>query len=117
MPGVASYQRFVLARGATWQTTVEVRDAAGGLIDLTGAGVVMQVRTVAAAADPVLLELSTGNGRISVANPGTLVLRLTGAETDALPWSHGVYDVRLTLADQTMVLLRGEMLIDPTVTR
>lgn len=114
---MTSYQRFVIPRGASWRDTLEVRDDDGVLVPLAGAVVVMQVRDVADAANPALIELSTTNGRISIAGTGVLQLALTAVETAALSWSHGVYDVRMTLAGQTTVLVRGEMLIDPTVTR
>jgi hypothetical protein len=113
---VTGYQRIVITKGATWETDIEVQDEVGDPMVLTGASAAMQIR--ATLDNPaVLLELTTGNGRIEIAGPGALVLLLTAEETAAQGWDHGVYDLRMTIADQVSVLLRGEILIDPVVTR
>lgn len=114
MPG---YQRLTIGRGATWQTTLEVRDDAGALVVLAGATALMQVRATTPTVNPPLEVLSTTNGRIAVVDPGTLLLRLTAAETLALAWSYGVYDVLLTQGATVTALLGGEIFVDPLVTR
>ena len=87
-------------------------------VDLTGCSARMQVRSVVTSG-AVLLELTTGNGRIALGGlDGTLTLQLTAAETEALTWRNGVYDLELVHpGGQVRRLAEGSVKVKPEVTR
>jgi hypothetical protein len=77
------------------------RTASGGLVvyqppvDLVGSTAQLMIRDAAGA---LLLELSTGNGRL-VASDGRLVITLSAAETAAITWRSARYDLELTMSN------------------
>lgn len=91
-------------------------------VDLTGYQVRMQVRSELTAAT-VLLELSTANGGVVItdAAQGKFELRIKAADTSALTFDSGVYDLELVAPDgpdNTVTrLLAGSVSVSPEVTR
>ena len=87
-------------------------------VDLTGCSARMQVRAQVPSAD-VLLELTTDNGRIELGTTdGAITLKLTAAETAALAWQRGVYDLEIVHSDASVRrLLEGSIKVKPEVTR
>jgi hypothetical protein len=77
------------------------RSGSGGVlvyqapVDMTGCSAQMMVRDAAGA---LLLDLSTANGRL-VFGDGRIVITLTAAETAAITWTKGVYDLELTMSN------------------
>lgn len=113
-----TYNFKPVVQGADWSVTLTVSDENGNPKDLSGYSAKMQVR-----AEPnssVLIELtSTPAAGITVTGvSGTIGIVMTAAETAALTFQHGIYDVMLTSgAGVVTYLLRGEFTLLPRVTR
>ena len=81
----------------------------------------MQVRSTVDAAD-VLLTLTTENARIALGgSAGTITMTISAADTAAITWSKGVYDLELVNAgvSPTYVknLVQGSVSVLKEVTR
>jgi hypothetical protein len=76
-------------------TLTMVRRSDGNPVDLTGYTALMQIRP--RPSRPVIVELSTENGRIQLGGPaGTIALAITGEDTGELAPTHrAVYDLLL----------------------
>ncbi|MDP3848629.1 MAG: hypothetical protein Q8R10_19595 [Pseudomonas sp.] len=78
-----------------------VQNASGGHlvyqapVDLTGASARLHIRDAVGA---LLLALTLGSG-LEIAGPGRLLLTLSAAQTAAITWLKGVYDLELTMSD------------------
>ncbi len=85
-------------------------------INLTGYTAVMQMRD--AVGSPVLLELSTENGRIVITpTTGAVELSLTDEETGVLTFKSAIYDlVLISATGQATRLLEGKVTVSPGVT-
>lgn len=109
--------------GATFDRTITLYDDEDQPFDLTGWSARMQVREYRDA--PLLLELSTDNGRITLGADGTIRLQVDAATTDALPivydYEQWRYDLELYRMDGgTEVVLRpifGVVVAYPAITR
>ena len=95
------------------------RNASGGLVvyqppvDLTGCSAKMMIRDPAGV---LLLELSMDNGRL-VAGDGRIVITLTAAETAAITWTKGRYDLELTMSNGDVTRwAEGEAVVSQEVT-
>lgn len=85
-------------------------------VDLTGATARMQIR--AGVGGAVLLELTTENGALAIAGLGTITRTLSAAQTAALTWTDGVYDLEVQFPDGTVQrYLQGAVTVGPEVTR
>jgi hypothetical protein len=85
-------------------------------VDLTGATARMQIRAKPGAA--LLLELTTENGGLSIASPGTITRYLSATASAALGWSTGVYDLEVEYPDGTVHrYFEGNVTVSPEVTR
>lgn len=116
----------VLATPTT--TTFTVTDSAPGtytsggaatpVVDLTGYTARMQIRDSANGAT-VLTELTTVNGKITLGGAaGTVTLALTAAQTAALTWVWGRYDLEMVSAGGLVDrLLEGRVTVSGEVTR
>jgi hypothetical protein len=113
----AAVWRWLVEQGATSRTTLTLRDEAGP-VDLTGYMARLQVRETVGS-PTTLLDLSTSSGGISIDGPaGSLTLLLSDEATAALTWRHGVFDLEITSpGGDTTRLLKGEITVDPEVTR
>lgn len=87
-------------------------------VDLTGCTARMQIRSKVGAVAH-LLELTTENGRIVLGGAaGTVQLNLTAAETSAINWVSGVYDLEIVYLDgRVRRLISGAVVVSPEVTR
>ncbi|WP_312115326.1 hypothetical protein [Stutzerimonas nitrititolerans] len=84
-------------------------------VDLTGAAARMQIR--AGIGGALLLELTTENAGLAITGPGTLVRTLSAAQTAALTWTEGVYDLEVEYADGTVQrYLQGKVTVSREVT-
>ena len=84
---------------AAFSLSMTYKNSLGVPIDLTGYDAKLQVRHYPESTDPVLLEMSVSNSRITLGGTaGTIVLALTLAQVTAiLTWRHtAVYDLLLT---------------------
>lgn len=108
-----------IEQGATFGRTLTWRSD-GALVDLTGWTARMQVRDPANDDGTPLLELTTEDGRIILGGAaGTIRLLLSAAETDALDWSAGLYDLELVepLTGVVTRLLSGWVKVSAQITR
>ena len=88
-------------------------------VDMTGASIAMHVRPDVQSRH-IFLSASTENDRFSLENAseGRFRLLLPAPLTDLLDFDAGVYDVLVTLPDETVwVLLRGNVSLVQRVTR
>lgn len=112
---------LVIERYATFKVQLQVKTQAGESTvpeDITGYVPRMQVRATPDA-NEVLLDLTTANGRITVVDAPTGMLRLSiaAADTANLSWTAGVYDLVLVAGEEIRRLLQGEVTVSPGVTR
>lgn len=105
-------------QGVTWTLRVELSDETNNLpIDLAGATARMQLR-VKANSSAFILELKESNSRITIGDDGSLTLFVDAIDTLALPVTNGVYDLLVTLADETVIAaLYGTFQVIAGVTR
>lgn len=116
---MAAYLDIPIEQGATWTLDISVTDDNGDAIDLTGYTARMSIRRDADDST-ALIELTTANGRISIAAlTGIVTLVLTAAETAAITtWTRGVYDLELVSAIGTVTrLIQGAVTVLAEVTR
>lgn len=84
-------------------------------VDLTGAKARMQIR--AGLGGALLLELTTETGGLAITGPGTLTRTMSAAQTAALTWADGVYDLEVEYADGTVQrYLQGAVTVSREVT-
>lgn len=107
------YQGATFRRVITWSAGTPAVP-----VSLVGCTARMQVREKLDA-PAVLLELTTENGRIVLGGlAGTVTLVLTAAETEALTWRSGVYDLEIEFpSGDVRRLLAGTVRVVPEVTR
>ncbi len=84
-------------------------------VDLTGAKARMQIR--AGLGGALLLELTTESDGLAITGPGTLIRTLSAAQTAALTWTDGVYDLEVQFPDGTVQrYLQGAVTVSREVT-
>lgn len=107
---------IIVEQGATFDVPMTWQDAEGDLIDLTGWTAKLQVRDYPGSGD-VLLDMNTENGQIVLGGAeGTIRLLLSMAETAALTFDNGKYQLELyTPSSQTERLLKGRFIVDKEV--
>ena len=87
------------------------------VVDLTGFTARMQIRVSADAASS-LVELTTENGGITLtAVDGQIDLLIEAADTTALSFSTGVYDLELVNGTEIFRLCQGKVTLHKEVTR
>lgn len=117
---------FVLVciyQGTTFRQTVTLRDSDGEPFDLTDWGARMQIREHMHG--PLVLELSTSNGRIELGEDGKIVMTVDAATTEALTvwadYEQYVYDLELYRLDGAVEEVQrpifGAVVLYPEVTR
>lgn len=109
---------FEIEQGADKLKPFVWKDSNGTPVNLSNYTARLQVRKSVSATD-VLFEMSTANNRISiVAADGKVILAFKHADTSALTWKQGKYDLELTSGDGTRTrLLQGTITISPEITR
>lgn len=113
---------LVMVQGATFEKAFEWKDASKIAINLTGYTARLQIRSDTDSST-TLLELTTENGRITLNDPTTGVIQLyvSAADTAALTFNTGVYDLELqhTASGRTIVdnIVYGSVSLRKNVTR
>ena len=109
---------FVIEQGATLSKTFVWKDSTGTIINLSGYTARMQIRQTVSAST-ILLDLSTLNGRIIItALTGQIRLLVAAADTGAITWQRGKYDLELVSSTGVVTrLLYGEVEVSKEVTR
>ena len=83
--------------------------------NLTGYSATMKIRK-GSADGPVLITLTTANGKISLTNLGKTTIGMTSTETENLIAGRHVYELDFTSGNQTVTrILEGRFLVGTTV--
>lgn len=117
MSAVAS-QNFVIPQGTTWtQPLVWKTGSPPAAVNLSGFTARMQLRENAGAPNAAI-ELTTGNGRITLGGNGGITLSLSATETSAIPARRYRYDLEMVSSSGIVTrLLEGDVTVSPEVTR
>ncbi|MFI6819280.1 hypothetical protein ACIBG7_43315 [Nonomuraea sp. NPDC050328] len=111
----ATPYNIAIEQGATYRTTLTLTGR-----DLTGCTARMQVRE-SVASPAVLLELTSSPAAgitITPGPPGVIDIVITAAQTAAMTWWVGFYDLELVWPNGDVErLLKGAVTVDPEVTR
>ncbi len=110
---------LTIYQGATLRQSYQLLDANRDPINLTGFSVRAQGRLDFTSAS-TLFDLSTTNGKITVPTPsnGTLILNMTAADTAALAFDVGVYDIEIVSPGGTVDrVVKGKLTLDKEVTK
>ena len=114
----AATVNLVIEQGANFSHIVGLTNSDGSIFNLTGYEARMQIRPTVASST-VLLELTVVNGRISVNAPaGQLTLSISNADTAAMTWRSGVYDLELISGAGIVTrIMQGNATLSLEVTR
>jgi hypothetical protein len=89
----------------------------GSLVDFTGSTGRLHVRSKFGATDK-LIELTTENGGIVLTEDGEITLSMTAAQTAALTFSRGVYDLEIVPpSGEPYKIIKGNVYLKREVTR
>lgn len=113
----AARHRLKCEQGATFRLVGTYRGSDGEPVDLTGCTARMQVRR-RAGAEPVLLDLSSGDGITLGGIAGTVAIVIDADTTADLPDGRFAYDLEIESdGGEVTRLLEGDFVVDPEVTR
>src|SRR3990167_4689322 len=109
---------LTIIQGATFNLALTYKDDADAVIELADYTALLQMRK-SAKDDTVLVELSTENDGITVADTApNIVLAMEAIVTEEIEWRNAVYDLRLEASDGTVTrLLQGDVVGSPAVSR
>lgn len=99
---------LIINQGDTWNVTIIWTDSEGEPVDLSGVTGAMQLRRFFGY--PVLLDITTENGRMEIVGPeGRIEISVDNDTMAAIKLSAGVFDLKLTYPDGVRTtLMRGE---------
>lgn len=107
-----------IEQGGTWRRELTWRGTNGAVIATAGATARMQLRR--RPGEPVLLELSTANGRIVLSDAApNIVLEVDAEGTAGCAWPEhepAAYDLVITLGTRVVPLLTGIVWLREAVT-
>ena len=111
---MAIYSNIVIDQGADYAASIDVTDADGDALNLTGHTGKGQIRKTYSSTTAV-------DFAVSVANPattGVLNIGLTNVQTNAMKAGRYVYDIEITAGSGTKTrVLEGQLEIMPGVTQ
>ena len=112
------YGKNAIQQGATFYFQMAFKDGAGTPIDLSGYTARMMIRKNITDAEPQI-ELTTENGRMAMTGAtGVIELTIEEADTAALDFTSGVYDLEIISGSGFVTrLLEGEVELSKEVTR
>ena len=110
---MAIIANLFIDQGTDFTVTVDVSDATGGILDLTGYSAAAQIRKTYGSSTKVDFTTSTGTP-----SQGKVTMSLTDTQTSALESGRYVYDLNITSgAGVTTRVVEGQAIITPGVTR
>ena len=110
---MAIIANLFIDQGTDFSVTVDVSDATGGILDLTGYSAAAQIRKTYGSSSKVDFSTSTGTP-----SQGKVTMSLTDAQTSALESGRYVYDLNITSGGGvTTRVVEGQAIITPGVTR
>ena len=110
---MAIIANLFIDQGTDFTVTVDVSDATGGILDLTGYSASAKIRKTYGSSTKVDFATSTGTP-----SQGKVNMSLTDAQTSALESGRYVYDLNITSGSGvTTRVVEGQAIITPGVTR
>tara|TARA_B100001093_G_C26523351_1_gene882716 strand:+ start:274 stop:609 length:336 start_codon:yes stop_codon:yes gene_type:complete len=110
---MAIYSNFTIDQGATFSADIDVTDADGDALNLTGYTVAGQMRKSYNSTTFTAFSSSVSN-----ATGGVVNITLSASQTGALKAGRYVYDVEITASDATVTrVIEGQIEVTPGVTR
>ena len=111
---MAVYSNIVIDQGADYTASIDVTDADGDAVDLTGHTGKGQIRKTYSSSTAVDFTVNVK----APATNGVLTIGLTNTQTNAMKAGRYVYDVELRLADSTLEKVHyGIITVLPEVTK
>lgn len=105
-------------QGATWAFSLILTDDNGTAIDLTGYTAKMEIRDMPGGTVFSTLTSSPAAGITITAATGEIDFALTAAQSAALTFGRGQYDIKITSSGGTVTyLLKGDFIVDARVTQ
>ena len=107
-----------VGRGLSFTETIQVKNDAGVVEDLTGSTFLLQIRDSTYAPD-IRISATDANGLLAIIpTQGVITIQLTPTATDALIYSSGIYDLIQTKPNGDKIkLLQGTVSVEPTISR
>ena len=110
---MAIYSNFTIDQGTTFSADIDVTDADGDILNLTGYTVAGQMRKSYNSTTFTAFSASVSN-----ATGGVVTIGLSATQTNALKAGRYVYDVEITASDATVTrIVEGQIEVTPGVTR
>ena len=111
---MAIIANLFIDQGTDFSVTVDVSDATGGVLDLTGYSAAAQIRkTYGSSSTSAVFSTNLGTP-----SQGKVTMSLTDAQTSALESGRYVYDLNITSGGGvTTRVVEGQAIITPGVTR
>ena len=112
---MAMISNLTIDQGASFKAEIDVKDADGDALDLTGFTGAGQMRKTYASSSATNFTVEFKNPRTT----GTLTISLTAAQTNAIKAGRYVYDVEITKTSDSEVtrVVEGQIDVTPGVTR
>tara|TARA_B100000282_G_C31616939_1_gene437510 strand:- start:326 stop:667 length:342 start_codon:yes stop_codon:yes gene_type:complete len=112
---MAMISNLTIDQGASFKAEIDVKDADGDALDLTGFTGAGQMRKTYASSTATNFTVEFKNPRTT----GTLTISLTAAQTNAIKAGRYVYDVEITKTSDAEVtrVVEGQIDVTPGVTR
>ena len=109
---MAVYANLTVDQGTDFSSSVDVTDADGDPVSLTGYSVAGQIRKHYNSSTKVDFTATVSN-----ATAGIISLSLSAATTNAMKAGRYVYDVEIDLSGTKTRVLEGQLEVTPGVTR
>ena len=110
---MAKYSNITIDQGTTFSADIDVTDADGDILNLTGYTVAGQMRKSYNSTTFTAFSASVSN-----ATGGVVTIGLSATQTNALKAGRYVYDVEITASDATVTrIVEGQIEVTPGVTR
>ena len=108
---------LVIFQGATFSKLLKL-SVAGTPMDITGYTFRMQVRESKATSSPILLELTSANGKITtVPLMGEVSLEVSATDTALLSFLQAFYDLEMVNGTVVTRILEGSCILSKEVTK
>jgi hypothetical protein len=108
---------ITIEQGSGFSLPLTYEAPEGSLVDFTGSTARLHVRSKYGATDK-LIELTTENDGIVLTEDGEITLSMTAAQTAALTFSRGVYDLEIVPpSGEPYKIIKGNVYLKREVTR
>lgn len=111
----AGIYNLEILQGETFEKRITWKDQSGNVVDLSGYSAKMQIRNSKSQTAPLIVELSTTNGKIVIVD-NVIIITIAASETASMNFTIGYYDLELTKASVVKRLLQGSVTLDVGVT-